>query len=225
MKHFDIIIVGGGSVGSSIAWRLSRYDLSVAVVDKEVDVAIGTTGRNSAVVHAGFNITARKELFNQHIVTADGNALIEVVEIVIVIGETAGQALNNRRRQLAARAPPLLLRITLDELLKNIAPHKGECLLLQITRLVNILRRNLLGNLSARFFGRANPPHLRKSIHIERQIVDFAVIVSDRGVDVIIKLGKTINVIPHILHRRVENMCPVTMELNTVNIFGINIAR
>ena len=55
MKHFDIIIVGGGSVGSSIAWRLSRYDLSVAVVDKEVDVAIGTTGRNSAVVHAGFN--------------------------------------------------------------------------------------------------------------------------------------------------------------------------
>ena len=55
MKHFDIIIVGGGSVGSSIAWRLSRYNLSVAVVDKEVDVAIGTTGRNSAVVHAGFN--------------------------------------------------------------------------------------------------------------------------------------------------------------------------
>ena len=45
MKHFDIIIVGGGSVGSSIAWRLSRYDLSVAVVDKEVDVAIGTTGQ------------------------------------------------------------------------------------------------------------------------------------------------------------------------------------
>ena len=55
MKHFDIIIIGGGAVGSSIAWRLSRYNLSVALVDKEVDVAIGTTGRNSAVVHAGFN--------------------------------------------------------------------------------------------------------------------------------------------------------------------------
>jgi len=55
MKHFDVIIVGGGAVGSSIAWRLSRYNLSVALVDKEVDVAIGTSGRNSAVVHAGFN--------------------------------------------------------------------------------------------------------------------------------------------------------------------------
>ena len=51
----DIIIVGAGAVGCAIARELSFYDLSVTVLEKEWDVAAGTSGRNSAVVHAGFN--------------------------------------------------------------------------------------------------------------------------------------------------------------------------
>ena len=54
-QQFDLLIVGGGAVGSAIAYRLSRYDLKIGVLEKEPDVAIGTSGRNSAVVHAGFN--------------------------------------------------------------------------------------------------------------------------------------------------------------------------
>ncbi len=52
---YDIVIIGGGAVGSAAAYLMSRYDWSVAVLEKELDVAMGTTGRNSAVVHAGFN--------------------------------------------------------------------------------------------------------------------------------------------------------------------------
>ncbi len=52
---YDVMIIGGGAVGSAVAYTLSRYDLSVAVLEKELDVAMGTSGRNSAVVHAGFN--------------------------------------------------------------------------------------------------------------------------------------------------------------------------
>ncbi len=52
---FDIIIVGAGAVGCAVARELSRYDLKIAVLEKESDVAAGTSGRNSAVVHAGFN--------------------------------------------------------------------------------------------------------------------------------------------------------------------------
>ncbi len=51
---FDIGIVGGGVIGSSIAYELSRYNLKIAVFEKEPDVCFGTSGRNSGVLHAGF---------------------------------------------------------------------------------------------------------------------------------------------------------------------------
>lgn len=55
MDRFDVAIIGGGAVGSAVAYVLGAYDLRVAVIEKELDVAMGTSGRNSAVVHAGFN--------------------------------------------------------------------------------------------------------------------------------------------------------------------------
>lgn len=51
---FDVGIVGGGAVGSSIAYELSKFNLKVAVFEKEPDVCFGASGRNSGVVHAGF---------------------------------------------------------------------------------------------------------------------------------------------------------------------------
>jgi glycerol-3-phosphate dehydrogenase len=55
MKQFDIIIIGGGAVGCAIAYTLAKYDVQVAVLERHPDVAMGTSGKNSAVVHAGFN--------------------------------------------------------------------------------------------------------------------------------------------------------------------------
>lgn len=52
---YDVLIIGGGAVGCAVARELSRFRLTVAVAEREADVAAGTSGRNSAVVHAGFN--------------------------------------------------------------------------------------------------------------------------------------------------------------------------
>ena len=52
---YDVIIIGGGVIGSAIARELSRYQLKIAVLEKELDVCTETSGRNSAVLHAGFN--------------------------------------------------------------------------------------------------------------------------------------------------------------------------
>ncbi len=54
-KKFDIVIIGAGVVGCSIARGLSRFKVKVAVLEKESDVGWGASCRNSGVVHAGFN--------------------------------------------------------------------------------------------------------------------------------------------------------------------------
>ena len=52
---FDIAIIGAGVVGGMIARTLAKYNVSVALLDKESDVAMGATKANSAIVHAGFD--------------------------------------------------------------------------------------------------------------------------------------------------------------------------
>ncbi|MDF2499453.1 MAG: dependent oxidoreductase [Anaerosporomusa subterranea] len=53
----DVVIVGGGIVGSAIARELSRYQLAVILLESETDVAMGTSKANSAILHAGFDAT------------------------------------------------------------------------------------------------------------------------------------------------------------------------
>jgi glycerol-3-phosphate dehydrogenase len=47
----DVVIVGAGIVGASIARELSRFDLEVVVVEKEADVAWGQSKANPGWVH------------------------------------------------------------------------------------------------------------------------------------------------------------------------------
>jgi len=54
-NYYDMVIIGGGVVGCAIARDLSKYKVSVAVLEKEDDVGWGISCRNSGVVHAGFN--------------------------------------------------------------------------------------------------------------------------------------------------------------------------
>ena len=55
-NEYDVAVVGGGVVGCAIARELSRYQLRVVLLERESDVARGTSGKNSGVVHTGFNV-------------------------------------------------------------------------------------------------------------------------------------------------------------------------
>ena len=52
---YDVAIIGAGVIGASIFRELTKYDLKVALIEKENDVAMGTTKANSAIVHAGYD--------------------------------------------------------------------------------------------------------------------------------------------------------------------------
>ena len=54
-KLYDVIIIGSGVVGNAIAREMSRYNLKIGVLEKELDVCNETSARNSGVLHAGFN--------------------------------------------------------------------------------------------------------------------------------------------------------------------------
>jgi L-2-hydroxyglutarate oxidase len=59
MSEHDVAVVGGGCVGCSVAKHLLERDadLDVCVIEKEYHLAEHQSGRNSGVLHPGFNYT------------------------------------------------------------------------------------------------------------------------------------------------------------------------
>ena len=53
--NYDVLIIGGGVIGGMAARELSRYDLTVCLLEKENDVATGASRANSGIVHGGYD--------------------------------------------------------------------------------------------------------------------------------------------------------------------------
>jgi glycerol-3-phosphate dehydrogenase len=73
-KRVDVAVIGGGVIGCAVARELSRYELSVCLLEKCEDVCSGTSKANSAIVHAGYdaeNGTLKAKL------NVEGNRLME----------------------------------------------------------------------------------------------------------------------------------------------------
>ena len=106
--HYDVIIIGAGVVGNAIARELSRYKIDVAVLEKELDVGMGTSSRNSGVLHSGIHYkpgTLRARLNIQ------GNALMSdlcrdlkvkikyIGKLTVAQDEADIETLNNLKKQ------------------------------------------------------------------------------------------------------------------------------
>lgn len=52
---YDVVVIGAGVIGAMVSRELSRYQLSVCVLEKENDVACGASKANSGIVHGGYD--------------------------------------------------------------------------------------------------------------------------------------------------------------------------
>lgn len=62
----DVLIIGGGISGTSIARELSKWKLDILLVEKESDLAMQASGRNDGEVHPGVDLN--KGSLKQHYV-------------------------------------------------------------------------------------------------------------------------------------------------------------
>ena len=54
-RQADVVVIGGGITGCAVLAELAKYQLKSILVEKEPDIASGTTKANSAILHAGFD--------------------------------------------------------------------------------------------------------------------------------------------------------------------------
>ena len=66
MEKFDVIVIGGGVVGTAVLRSLAAYQAKVLLLEKASDVATGASRANSGIVHAGYDAETgtKKAYFN-----------------------------------------------------------------------------------------------------------------------------------------------------------------
>ena len=71
---YDVAVIGCGVIGAAAAFELSKYNLSIAVLEKENDVAMGASRANSAIIHAGYDPKPGTMMARLNV---EGNAMAE----------------------------------------------------------------------------------------------------------------------------------------------------
>lgn len=116
-ESYDVAIVGGGVVGCAIAHELSAYDLRVVLFERESDVARGTSGKNSGVVHTGINVPtgSLKARFNvagaalfEDVCRALGVPFKRVGKLVVALAEADAPELDGLLARGRANGVPQL---------------------------------------------------------------------------------------------------------------------
>ena len=66
MNTYDVIVIGGGVIGTAVLRNLAMYEGKALLLEKSSDVGCGSSRANSGIVHAGYDAETgtKKALFN-----------------------------------------------------------------------------------------------------------------------------------------------------------------
>ena len=194
--------------------NLFRHAFPIGPVVEEIGVQAG--------------LDAFQQAFCQLVVAAYGNALVFVVEIIVVEDHTDGKPLDDERRQVATLAAPLLFGVFLDERLVDITAHQRQSLLFEIGRFTALERGHRLGFLRLQFGLRSgrvgDTPHLAEGVHVEGQVVEASLVVGQGRIGVAVEGHQRIDEVPHPLVGGMEDMGTVLVHIDARHLLAIDIA-
>ncbi|MEG0133438.1 MAG: FAD-dependent oxidoreductase [Clostridium sp.] len=75
-KKIDVLVIGGGIIGTSIARELTKWNISILLVEKEEDLCMHASSRNDGMIHPGIEPRpgSKKSIFNVR-----GNSMYEKI--------------------------------------------------------------------------------------------------------------------------------------------------
>lgn len=126
----DVVIIGAGVSGAFIARKLARYELNIALFERETDVGNVTSNANSAIVHSGYDPVPHtlKALLNVR-----GNAMFDTIadeldvhfnrcgSLTVAVSDEQMSMLNDLVKRSEENGVPVKL-LTAEEVIK-MEPH------------------------------------------------------------------------------------------------------
>ncbi|MCX5751866.1 MAG: NAD(P)/FAD-dependent oxidoreductase [Candidatus Saganbacteria bacterium] len=117
MSKYDVLIIGGGVTGTSIARELSRYKLEIAILEKEEELAFGVSKSNSGIIHPGTQnppsslkgkLCVQGNLLTRKIAKELGVDFKEVGELIVIFKEEDMPRLLEIKKEAEALGIPKL---------------------------------------------------------------------------------------------------------------------
>ncbi|MFW9987529.1 MAG: NAD(P)/FAD-dependent oxidoreductase [Candidatus Odinarchaeota archaeon] len=129
---YDVIIIGGGVTGCCIARTLSKYDLNICLLEKEADIASGTSKANSGVIHAGY--ASPRDYIKRHLAIRGNKLYTQAAEelnfpfkrigsFVVALEDNQIKQLEEERKKGVEDGIPGLEVILNKEKIKKVEPR------------------------------------------------------------------------------------------------------
>ena len=182
----------------------SVLQLAVAVVEvavylARIDNLLGNRLPMLSVIEevaVQLDIRPLEKFGNKVIIATSRDALISIIEVVVIECKADRKATDNICREVSTISTPLLLGLAFDKSVIYICSNERNCLLLKVLRIFYTIALALY--LCPCLLGCKRSPELAKGVHIEWQVIDFAIIVCQRRVDKRHKLDNRVHPLPHI---------------------------
>ena len=147
-------------------------------------------------------------------VAVEGQALVAVLEVAVLVGEAHGQARDDGCGQFARIRLPLLGRVPRDEGVVEGAADQANRLLLEVAGFARDLGGLLLNERAGLGRRVGGSEELVDRAQVDGQRVDDALVVGVDAVAVVVECRESVDVGPHALVRRVEEVGAVAVHFD-----------